>query len=64
MSESWKEDEKSIALASYVTNSGDENTAASASTDPSPAAAATGEGGEQKLSKNQLKKLAKGKGVR
>lgn len=48
MTDTWKFDEQSAALAAYL---------------PSPAneTAQSGEGGEKKLSKSALKKLAKGK---
>ena len=49
MTDSWEKDEKFAAVAAYLPDSV-----------PLPGSKAN-EGGEQKLSKNQLKKLAKGK---
>lgn len=51
MTDQWQSDEKFAAVAAYLPDSV-----------PLPgSSAAAGEGGEKKLSKNQLKKLAKNK---
>jgi len=75
MSETMKVDEKSAAIDSYVLGAGEAAAAAAPATEAPPkeskkdaaaaapaAEAAAGAGGEKKLSKNALKKLAKGKG--
>jgi len=70
MTDTWEQDEKFAALAAYLPEGtplpvpappAEVPGGAAPDAKPEPAAAAPAEGGEKKLSKNQLKKQAKGK---